>query len=327
MQQRLLETNTTVLDSPTTMNAAALELHQLLEEAATTAIPMPEDPEETAAPPTSFFTLHSLDLSLDLWLWLRRGLILVGVASSATIAGTMIAHFHPGSVTEPPFLEQAFRRSAQGWFILQHQPQIWYSQTLERLKAPKAQLPANFSEADRQNLETEITRLQGELAALSHQVAQLENQAGIEGQDQPLEARLARLAQAEVATSQIADSFLVLQATPFRVTLPTDLLFEDGGATLIPQADTLLKTVVADLKHYPHATVNLATYTDNVGGAKANQDLSFRRSRAIAQYLKQQLGETYQWNILGYGEGSPLVDNSTNTNRQRNRRLEITLAF
>jgi outer membrane protein OmpA-like peptidoglycan-associated protein len=216
----------------------------------------------------------------------------------------MIAHFHPGSVTEPPFLEQAFRRSAQGWFILQHQPQIWYSQTLERLKAPKAQLPANFSEADRQNLET-----------------------GIEGQDQPLEARLARLAQAEVATSQIADSFLVLQATPFRVTLPTDLLFEDGGATLIPQADTLLKTVVADLKHYPHATVNLATYTDNVGGAKANQDLSFRRSRAIAQYLKQQLGETYQWNILGYGEGSPLVDNSTNTNRQRNRRLEITLAF
>jgi outer membrane protein OmpA-like peptidoglycan-associated protein len=280
-----------------------------------------------------------------------QGLFLLVVGTGATLGGTMVAHFYPasgaasGSIDALPLLEQVLRKSDQGWSLLQYHAQAvpkTVGKTLgQRLgllgSAPQGQstgfAPLDLSDRERQQLQMELEQLQGQWQALQDQIAQLEQQLakgdGNPGDGSPdgnqvvselsLENRIDNL------SHRLSPPISHLkQGETLRVTLPTDVLFGDGEVALQPDAALLLNNVVTDLKAHPPSHLSIATHTDNVGDADYNQALSFRRSQAVMTYLQAQSSHDHQWNILGYGESLPLVDNSTNTNRQRNRRLEIT---
>ncbi len=66
-------------------------------------------------------------------------------------------------------------------------------------------------------------------------------------------------------------------------------------------------------------------YTDDVGTADYNQQLSLRRAEAVKDYLVQAGVDRDIVNVKGYGKTSPRVEGSSNEARASNRRVEIAV--
>ena len=56
-----------------------------------------------------------------------------------------------------------------------------------------------------------------------------------------------------------------------------------------------------------------------------NQTLSENRAASVKDYLISQGVEASRMNSKGYGEGTPVADNTTAAGRAKNRRTEMTV--
>jgi outer membrane protein OmpA-like peptidoglycan-associated protein len=80
------------------------------------------------------------------------------------------------------------------------------------------------------------------------------------------------------------------------------------------------------LNQNPNVFIEIDGHTDNEGDAASNQELSEKRSRAVADYLilngldKSRIVATY-----GFGETKPVATNNTPEGRALNRRTEFTI--
>ncbi len=108
-----------------------------------------------------------------------------------------------------------------------------------------------------------------------------------------------------------------------KLILPSDVLFKDNQSVLRSGTEEIFSTILVDLRRYEGATIRIAAYTDDLG--ENTQDLSLRQAQAVQQYLSSALGGQYHWVVLGYGDQAPIVENTTDTNRLRNRRIEIAI--
>jgi OOP family OmpA-OmpF porin len=72
--------------------------------------------------------------------------------------------------------------------------------------------------------------------------------------------------------------------------------------------------------------VVLAGHCDIVGTDEYNQKLSERRAASVKTYLAEKGGvDPGTIRTVGYGKSRPLVPNTNPANRQRNRRVEVSL--
>lgn len=102
--------------------------------------------------------------------------------------------------------------------------------------------------------------------------------------------------------------------------------FPGGGIDLDAQARRRLDTVLAYMKADPSVNrVELDGHSDNSGNRLTNRDLSRRRALAVMDYLKAQGIPEEQITVRFHGEQYPLVPNTNNANRARNRRVNIHL--
>jgi outer membrane protein OmpA-like peptidoglycan-associated protein len=109
-----------------------------------------------------------------------------------------------------------------------------------------------------------------------------------------------------------------------RLSLDSAVLFDTGKFELKPEGVTAVKALATQIKSIPKGTISVDGHTDNVGSIQSNMTLSKRRAASVAKILKQELGEVaFKWKENGYGEGKPLVPNTTDENKQKNRRVEI----
>lgn len=71
-------------------------------------------------------------------------------------------------------------------------------------------------------------------------------------------------------------------------------------------------------------TIKVVGHADSLGSAEYNQALSEQRAESVQRYLQSSLKNV---NIIssGMGESDPVADNSTETGRQRNRRVEVQI--
>lgn len=102
--------------------------------------------------------------------------------------------------------------------------------------------------------------------------------------------------------------------------------FPGGGIDLDAAGKAKLDTVVAYMK--ADTTVNhveLDGHSDNSGNRLTNRDLSRRRALAVMDYLKSQGIPEEHVTLRFHGERYPLVPNTNNANRARNRRVNIHL--
>jgi len=104
------------------------------------------------------------------------------------------------------------------------------------------------------------------------------------------------------------------------------VVFPPGDHRLGADARIALGALVTDLETHPDVIVRLEGHTDNRGTAAANLELSKLRVMSVARFLVAAGVAPERLRPYGLGESRPRAGNSTETGRERNRRIEIGLA-
>jgi outer membrane protein OmpA-like peptidoglycan-associated protein len=103
------------------------------------------------------------------------------------------------------------------------------------------------------------------------------------------------------------------------------IYFKFARADIRPVSDPVLKEIATILKKNPSWKLSIVGHTDNVGGDKANLDLSRRRAQSVKTALVERYGiEADRLTTGGYGASQPQAKNDTPEGRARNRRVELT---
>jgi outer membrane protein OmpA-like peptidoglycan-associated protein len=103
-----------------------------------------------------------------------------------------------------------------------------------------------------------------------------------------------------------------------------DVLFDSGQARLAPASTAAMARLSGAMNRDTTLKAVIEGYTDSVGGAAANKDLSDRRAQAVLTALLNAGVRPAQLSTQGFGEANPVADNTTAAGRQLNRRVEIT---
>jgi chemotaxis protein MotB len=78
------------------------------------------------------------------------------------------------------------------------------------------------------------------------------------------------------------------------------------------------------LQKNPNLKLEIDGFTDSVGDAAHNLDLSKRRAQAVASVLASQFGvESARLTVNGFGSAQPIASNDTPEGRAANRRVEF----
>ncbi len=109
-----------------------------------------------------------------------------------------------------------------------------------------------------------------------------------------------------------------------RLNLDSKVLFETGKATLKPEGIEALKELANSISILKRGSVIVEGHTDDVGSTETNQKLSLARAKSVSTELRKLIpGKGFRWRERGLGESKPLVENDSDENRARNRRVEI----
>jgi outer membrane protein OmpA-like peptidoglycan-associated protein len=131
--------------------------------------------------------------------------------------------------------------------------------------------------------------------------------------------------EAELRNELGAGVGLVNTGSQLIVTMPQDILFATGSATLTPTLIGDLQDVARSINKYGDTMVQVVGHTDNVGDAGFNQRLSEQRAQSVASVLIGSGVAPSRIQIVGRGENSPIASNQTPEGRQQNRRVEIII--
>jgi len=107
--------------------------------------------------------------------------------------------------------------------------------------------------------------------------------------------------------------------------MPGNVTFATDSADLNPAFFNVLNSVSKVLVEFDQTVVEVAGHTDSTGSDAHNQNLSERRANSVAAYFRSQSIDSQRLLTLGAGEYRPIADNSTESGRQANRRVEITM--
>jgi len=256
--------------------------------------------------------------------------LLLGVANGFSwVLGMAIAVQYPSSSQEVPIAEKLLRGVKNIVYEKQSPPPS---------SAPPPFIPetikprVELTETQRQELETELNQLQTQLNTLIGRTKVLEDRLGVSRSDRYLETRLNLIAQELAAPLSASEkeqidrfSRPVFTRDANMVTLPSNILFESGSNTIRSEGRIIVDNLISELRNYKDVTISVYGHTDNIGKANVNQELSFLQAEAVAEYLSKNLGQGYRLLAIGYGESRPIAENDSQTNRQRNRRIEVKI--
>ena len=105
-----------------------------------------------------------------------------------------------------------------------------------------------------------------------------------------------------------------------------DVLFDFNKAELKSSALPNITQLARFLQENPERQVIVEGYTDSVGSASYNQGLSERRAESVRRALIRAGVEPTRIVAQGYGKEYPVADNSTDSGRAQNRRVEVTIS-
>ena len=107
--------------------------------------------------------------------------------------------------------------------------------------------------------------------------------------------------------------------------MPGNVTFATNSSDLSPAFFDVLKSVSKVLKEFDQTVVEVAGHTDSMGTDEYNQALSERRAGTVSQYLQSHGIMAQRLITVGMGKSMPVADNGTESGRQANRRVEITM--
>ena len=176
-------------------------------------------------------------------------------------------------------------------------------------------------QAEQQKQQADSQRQQAEAAA------QQANQQAIQAQNEIAQMRRERaeeLNRMQEALDRIVETHRT--AAGMLIVLPNSRFrFAFDSAELNEHNRELLSRIAGILLVSKGYGLSVFGYTDDVGTAEYNQQLSRRRAKAVQDYLVQSGIDPAVINSKGYGKTSPLVNGTTAEDRAKNRRVEIAL--
>jgi outer membrane protein OmpA-like peptidoglycan-associated protein len=128
-----------------------------------------------------------------------------------------------------------------------------------------------------------------------------------------------RLAGSGVGVTRVSQDRILLN-------FPADLTFDFNRDIVKGQFVPTLREVSGVLRDYPQTTIDVLGHADSVGADDYNQNLSERRALNISSVLIQSGVIRERVIATGFGERQPVADNSTDSGRARNRRVEVMIS-
>ncbi|MGG9962770.1 OmpA family protein [Ferruginibacter sp. SUN106] len=101
--------------------------------------------------------------------------------------------------------------------------------------------------------------------------------------------------------------------------------FETGSANIKPASYRLLDEIFESAVVAEGLKIGVYGHTDNSGNDVTNIPLSEKRANAVKAYLQKKGLPVNRVEAKGFGSAKPIADNSTETGRSKNRRVEIVL--
>jgi outer membrane protein OmpA-like peptidoglycan-associated protein len=176
-------------------------------------------------------------------------------------------------------------------------------------------------QAESSRQQAEASREQAEAAA---QQANQQSQAAQQKMSQMQKEREEELNRMQEALNRVVET----RRTPngMVISLPNSIFrFDFDKADLNQHNRELLSRIAGILLVSKGYGLSIFGYTDDVGTAEYNQQLSLRRAAALKDYLTHAGIDPAIINVKGYGKTSPLDESATNEARAKNRRVEIAL--
>jgi OmpA-OmpF porin, OOP family len=152
----------------------------------------------------------------------------------------------------------------------------------------------------------------------SEQVLSAPYQQAIGQEDTALKTATTTAAEVQKAHPQL---FAAMPAPASKYTLS----FLPGGTTLTPESQEQLPKILADATQRSGADLVITGHTDATGALAANDALSLRRAKVVAQLLVGQGAVASRIEAVGRGKRELLVPTADEVDEPRNRRVEIVV--
>lgn len=99
--------------------------------------------------------------------------------------------------------------------------------------------------------------------------------------------------------------------------------FDTDKADLTTKGNKVVQQIAEVLKKESTLKISIEGHTDNTGNALHNKTLSEQRANAVLQALTRDGIEASRLSAAGYGADKPLIDNNSEENKAKNRRVEL----
>lgn len=124
---------------------------------------------------------------------------------------------------------------------------------------------------------------------------------------------------------EISKDLLLVPIVVGESVMLNNVFFQQGRPTLKPESFPELDRLVEIMQENPTVNIELGGHTDNVGNKEALKALSENRVKAVKEYLVSKGISKDRISGKGYGGAIPMVPNTSEANRQRNRRVEFKI--
>ena len=126
-------------------------------------------------------------------------------------------------------------------------------------------------------------------------------------------------------TQAIRTDIELYRADQNSVIVLENIFFATNQFELLGKSTSELDHLVVFLRDNPTMKIEISGHTDNQGSDIYNQELSLKRAISVGSYLKQQGVSIERVVEKGYGSKKPLNSNDSESNRQKNRRIELKI--
>jgi outer membrane protein OmpA-like peptidoglycan-associated protein len=182
----------------------------------------------------------------------------------------------------------------------------------------KVVIAARTNEADAAKLSAENAQRQAEAA----QRQSISSQKNADASQQLANDAQARNLKLE---SELKDLNAIKTERGMVITIG-DVLFDTNKAELKASGMRGVEKLADFLKQYPLRKAVIEGFTDSVGSADSNQQLSGRRADAVRVAMLGMGVGGERITTHGYGEAYPVAGNDNASGRQQNRRVEVILS-
>jgi outer membrane protein OmpA-like peptidoglycan-associated protein len=107
------------------------------------------------------------------------------------------------------------------------------------------------------------------------------------------------------------------------VTFESGLMFKINSAEISDSYKSDLSSAAEVFNKYPDTNIMIEGHTDDTGSDAYNMDLSQKRAEAVKKFLLSKGITDNRLTAKWYGESQPKYPNTSEENRQKNRRVEL----